>query len=257
MSETLKLFVGWDSREDIAYQVCRHSVLRRASGHVSVTPLRQRALAALGLYKRPRDPLASTEFAYSRFLVPYLCGYQGWAIFCDCDFLWLDDVRKLAALADPAFAVQCVQHDHRPTERWKMDGARQSVYPRKNWSSLVLYNCGHPANAALTPEIVNTESGAFLHQFKWLNDSLIGALPETWNWLEGWNAKPATGTPAAVHFTRGGPWFDDWLDVAYADLWLAERDDWRAQRVAAGIPEARLAPAWQSGRAEIVAGTQH
>ncbi|MFN0044224.1 MAG: glycosyltransferase [Alphaproteobacteria bacterium] len=255
MSDTLKVFVGWDSREDIAYQICRHSLLRRASQHVSVIPMRQRALAALGLYRRARDPLASTEFAYTRFLVPYLMGYQGWALFCDCDFLWLDDVSKLLAHADNNYAAMCVQHDHRPTETWKMDGARQSVYPRKNWSSLVLYNCGHPANAALTPDIVNGESGAYLHRLQWLDDALIGALPERWNWLEGWSAKPELGVPSAVHYTRGGPWFKDWRDVAYAEHWLAERDDWHAQRVAQGAPDARIASSWSIDQPEIFAGT--
>lgn len=104
-----------------------------------------------------------------------------------------------------------------------MDGAAQTVYPRKNWSSLVLYNCGHPANRALTPALVNAESGAFLHRFQWLDDALIGALPETWNWLEGWCAEPADGLPKAIHYTRGGPWFKEWQDVAHADLWLSER----------------------------------
>jgi hypothetical protein len=189
-----------------------------------VEPLRQPDLRQLGLDHRPVDPLASTEFTYTRFLVPHLAGYQGWALFCDCDFLWLADVAELLALADDRYAVMCVQHDHRPPETVKMDGATQTVYPRKNWSSLVLYNCGHPANAALTPEVVNRESGAYLHRFQWLPDAAIGALPETWNWLEGWSAPPAGGPPNAVHFTRGGPWFEAWQAVGYADLWLAERD---------------------------------
>jgi hypothetical protein len=106
-----------------------------------------------------------------------------------------------------------------------MDGAVQTVYPRKNWSSLVLYNCSHPKNRVLTPELLNRESGAFLHRFQWLEDAEIGALPETWNWLEGWSAKPSSGHPNAVHYTRGGPWFDDWRHVAYAGLWLAEERD--------------------------------
>ena len=110
-----------------------------------------------------------------------------------------------------------------------MDGARQTIYPRKNWSSLVLYNCGHPANAALTPALVSREGGGFLHRFQWLDDALIGALPAGWNWLEGWNAKPDKGVPQAIHYTRGGPWFDDWQGVDYAELWLAERSHWCAE----------------------------
>lgn len=223
-NESIRVFVGWDSREDIAYQVCRQSLLRHASVPVTVTPLRQRDLRTQGLYHRPEDPLAATEFTYTRFLVPYLAGYQGWALYCDCDFLWQADVAALLALADDRYGAMCVPHDHRPTETVKMDGKTQTVYPRKNWSSLILYNCGHPATRRLTPEAVNRETGAYLHRFQWLDDAEIGALPETWNWLEGWSTKPASGQPNAIHYTRGGPWFDEWRQVAYGDLWLAEAD---------------------------------
>ena len=216
------VYVGWDSRENIAYEVCRRSLVTRATVPVTVIPLRQDELTARGLYHRPPDPLASTEFTYTRFLVPYLAGYEGWALFCDCDFLWLADIKHLIALADDLFAAMCVHHDHRPPESTKMDGKIQTVFPRKNWSSMVLYNCGHAANRALTPELINRESGAFLHRFRWLGDGLVGAVPETWNWLEGWCEKPARGHPAVVHFTRGGPWFENWKNVDYAELWLAE-----------------------------------
>ena len=218
----LSVYVGWDSREDIAYRVCRHSILRRASRRTGVVPIMQSELRERGLYGRPVDPLASTEFTYTRFFVPHLMDHRGWALFCDCDFLFLGDVAELFALADDRFAVMCVHHDHRPNEAWKMDNRRQTIYPRKNWSSLVLYNCGHPSNRALTPELVNRETGSFLHRFQWLDDDEIGALPETWNWLEGWCEKPADGPPKAVHYTRGGPWFDEWRTVDYAKLWLDE-----------------------------------
>jgi hypothetical protein len=231
--------VGWDSREEVAYQVCRHSILTRASDPVTVSPIKQPELRAAGLYHRAPDPLASTEFTYTRFLVPHLAGYQGWALFCDCDFLFLVDIAALIALADDRYAVMCVQHDHRPPEMWKMDHKVQTTYPRKNWSSLVLYNCGHEANKALTPETVNRESGAFLHRFQWLDDALIGALPETWNWLEGWSRPPESGHPNVVHFTRGCPWFADWQDVAFADLWRAEA----AALAASATPEPLAAAA--------------
>lgn len=217
------IYVGYDSREDIAYQVCKYSLQRRCSQPVNITPLIQSDLRARGLYDRSVDPLASTEFTYTRFLTPYLAGFDGWALFCDCDFLWLADVAELFALADPKKALMCVHHDHRPDETTKMDGAKQTVYPRKNWSSLMLFNCGHPANHCLTPELVNRETGAFLHRMQWLDDDLIGALPETWNWLEGWSTKPLTLHPNVVHFTRGGPWFANWQNVSYGDLWLAEQ----------------------------------
>ncbi len=222
--DAFPIYVGWDSREDIAYQVCRHSLLQRASIPINVEPLRLPDLRARGMYWREEDPLSSTEFTFSRFLVPALCNYQGWALFCDCDFLWLGDVADLIEQFDDRFAVMCVQHDYRPTETVKMDGKRQTVYPRKNWSSLLAYNCGHPANAALTVEAVNARTGAYLHRFQWLDDDLIGGLDETWNWLEGWCQKPKSGTPDVVHYTRGGPWFENWQDVDYAKEWLNEQE---------------------------------
>lgn len=227
--QDVPVFVGWDSREDIAYQVCRFSLLRRASAPLRVFALRQKALRYQRLYWRDADPLASTEFTYTRFLVPYLAEYRGWALFCDCDFLWLADAVELLSLAEERYALLYVQHDHRPAERTKMDGCLQTVYPRKNWSSLMLINCGHPANRALTPDVVNRADGQFLHRFQWLDDSLIGALPATWNWLEGWSAKPQSGTPKVVHFTRGGPWFENWRHVDYGESWLAEKEAFEQQ----------------------------
>lgn len=220
-----RVFVGYDSREDIAFRVCEASMRRRSSVALDIRPIVQSDLRSRGLYWRPKDPLASTEFTYTRFLTPYLAGYQGWALFCDCDFLWLSDVAGLLALVDPEKAVMCVHHDHRPTETVKMDGAAQTIYPRKNWSSLMLFNCGHPAARSLTPQVVNTQTGAYLHRMQWASDAEIGALPATWNWLEGSMPKPESGPPGAVHFTRGGPWFENWQAVDYGDLWLRERAD--------------------------------
>ncbi|MEQ8587709.1 MAG: hypothetical protein RIE83_05610 [Thalassobaculaceae bacterium] len=223
-----RVFVGYDTREDIAYQVCKSSLLRHASIDLHIEPIVQEKLRSQGLYWRDRDPLASTEFTYTRFLTPYLAGYQGWALFCDCDFLWLADIAQLVEIADPSKAVMCVHHDHQPVEGTKMDGAVQTSYPRKNWSSLMLINCGHPAARRLTPEVVNTESGAYLHRLQWADDSQIGEVPSTWNWLEGSMPKPADGTPSAVHYTRGGPWFENWQDVDYGALWIEERDRYLA-----------------------------
>lgn len=223
MTKSFRIFIGWDEREPIAYQVAKLSLERRASIPVEVTPIKLDELREKKLYWRQQDPLASTDFTYSRFLTPKLAGYRGWALFCDCDFLFLADIAGLAAYAKGEKAVYCVQHDYRPSETTKMDGAVQSVYPRKNWSSLMLFNCEHPSVRGLTPEIVNSESGAYLHRMQWVKDDDIGALPVEWNWLEGWNTKPANGTPNAVHFTRGGPWFEQWQNVDYGELWLAER----------------------------------
>jgi hypothetical protein len=224
MAAPFRIFIGWDQREPEAFDVAKFSLTRRASIPVSVTPIKVAELRAQGLYRRDADPLAATEFTYTRFLTPALAGYSGWALFCDCDFLWLGDIAGLLEYTQAPKAVYCVQHDYRPKEATKMDGAVQTVYPRKNWSSLMLFNCDHPSVQDLTPEVVNRESGAYLHRMQWAADDEIGALPVDWNWLEGWNEKPTQGTPKAVHFTRGGPWFENWRHVDYGDLWLAERE---------------------------------
>ncbi|KAL0342047.1 UNVERIFIED_CONTAM: protein CDI [Sesamum calycinum] len=182
-----KVFIGYDPREDLAYEVCRYSLLKRSSIPVEIYPIKQSELREKGVYWRDRGKLESTEFSFSRFLTPYLSNYEGWAMFVDCDFLYLDDIKKLVGLIDDKYAVMCVQHDYAPKETTKMDGAVQTVYPRKNWSSMVLYNCGHSKNKVLTPEIVNKETGAFLHRFQWLNDDEIGEIPFVWNFLVGHN----------------------------------------------------------------------
>jgi lipopolysaccharide biosynthesis glycosyltransferase len=215
----MKIFIGWDSREEDAYKVCVHTIKKHASKDVDIVPLKRDELIKQGLYTRDEGGNVSTEFAYTRFLTPHLAGYKGWALFIDCDFLFTRDVAELFSLADPQYAVMCVQHDYTPSAAIKMDGQKQVAYPRKNWSSCVLWNCGHPANAIITPDIVNTETGAFLHRFQWLSDNLIGELPLEWNWLEGEYEKPDE-IPAVIHYTNGGAWFKECQDVDYAQEWL-------------------------------------
>ncbi len=222
----LKIYIGYDSKEDIAYRVCKHSLLKRSNNNIKVYSLKLQELIAKELYFRSIDPLASTEFTYSRFLVPALTNYQGWAIFCDCDFIFLEDISKILENLDNNKAVYCVQHDYTPKEKHKMDGQKQTIYPRKNWSSFILYNCEHPSNKRLTVDLVNSESGSYLHQFKWLQDNEIGSLDERWNWLEGWTSQHNNQTPFAVHYTRGGPWFDEWQDVEFAKEWIEERNSY-------------------------------
>lgn len=234
MSTPFRVYIGWDSREPVAYDVAKYSLMRRASIPVEVIPIVAEDLRTQGLYTRDKDPLASTEFTYTRFLTPALASHRGWALFCDCDFLWLGDIAGLVEYTKTPKAVYCVQHDYTPKETTKMDGVVQTSYPRKNWSSLMLFNCDHPAVKNLTPEVINRETGAYLHRMQWAEDADIGELPTTWNWLEGWNEKPMQGTPNAVHFTRGGPWFTQWQTVEYGDLWRAERD----AMLAAGTPVA-------------------
>ena len=222
----LSFFVGYDSKEDIAYRVCKYSLLKRSSIDIKVYSLKIDELIAKKIYSRSVDPLASTQFTYSRFLVPLLMNYSGWAVFCDCDFIFLEDIGKITKSLDSSKAAYCVQHDYTPKEKHKMDGQKQTIYPRKNWSSFIVFNCGHPSNKKLTKEIVNTESGSYLHQFKWLRDDEIGSLDERWNWLEGWTSKHNNNSPFAVHYTRGGPWFEEWQDVEFASEWIEERNEY-------------------------------
>ncbi len=223
---SIRFFIGYDSKEDIAYRVCKYSLLKRATLDVKVISLKLDELISQKLYTRTVDPLASTQFTYTRFLVPKLMNYKGWAIFCDCDFIFLSDVSNLLRDLDETKAIYCVKHDYTPKERHKMDGQKQTIYPRKNWSSFIVFNCSHPSTKKLSLETVNSESGAYLHQFKWCRDDEIGSLDERWNWLEGWTSNHNNNDPYAVHYTRGGPWFPEWQDVEFADEWKKEKDEY-------------------------------
>jgi len=216
----MKIFIGYDSREDIAYQVCKRSLEKNTSVPLEIQPIKQQEMRERGLYWREHDPLSSTEFSFTRFLVPYLAGYKGWAVFMDCDFLWRGDVAGLMDYANPYYGAVVVQHDYKPKETHKMDNRVQHQYPRKNWSSLILFNCEHLHIKAVTPELVNRESGMYLHQIRFLWDACIGNLPIAYNYLEGWHTKDDCPNPVAVHFTRGGPWFKDYTDVEYGDEWM-------------------------------------
>ena len=216
----MKIYVGHDSREDIAYQVCEHSIKRRDPS-AEVIPLKQKQMRDQGLYTRPVDKLASTEFTFTRFFVPYLNDFKGWAVFCDCDFLWKIPSHELVKHCDNSKAVVVVQHDYTPKETTKMDGQVQTQYPRKNWSSMVLYNCGHPSNEKLSVDLVNNPNydGKYFHRFSWLKDEEIGKLSHEWNWLVGWYKEPEDGQPSAIHYTEGGPWFKNYRNCEYGDVW--------------------------------------
>jgi lipopolysaccharide biosynthesis glycosyltransferase len=218
---SLRVFIGWDSREDIAYQVAKKSLELYSSIPLDIVPIKQNELREQNIYWRPVDALASTEFSLTRFLTPYLAGYSGWALFCDCDFLFRGDIAGLLDYADGAKACFVVPHDYRPTESVKMNNQPQHVYPRKNWSSFMFINCEHEQVKRLTPEIVNTATPAYLHRFEWLTDDVIGHLPIAYNYLEGWYTKSDCPNPVAVHMTRGGPWFKDWTHVEYGREWMA------------------------------------
>ena len=217
----IRIFIGYDSAEAVAFSVLSYSIHATASKPVAVAPVKLSELA--GTFRREANNLQSTEFSFSRFLVPWMAGYEGWALFMDCDMLMRDDVAKLWELRDERHAVQVVKHRHVPKEEVKFLGHAQTKYEKKNWSSVMLMNCAKCR--ALTPEYVNTASGLELHQFKWLEDeALIGALPLEWNWLVGeYDLNPEA---KIAHFTRGGPYFDEYADSDYADCDYA--DEWRA-----------------------------
>lgn len=215
----IPVFIGYDPREAIAYSVLAHSINVRASQPVAVTPLMLSQLKQI--HRRERNPLQSTDFSFTRFLTPYLANYQGWSIFMDCDMLVLDDIAKLWALRDERYAVMCVKHNHVPRETIKFLNAPQTPYAKKNWSSVMLFN--NAKCRALTPEYVGTASGLELHQFKWLEDeNLIGEIPHRWNHLVGYDAP--NPDISLVHYTLGGPYFNEFVNCEYAREWFAERD---------------------------------
>jgi lipopolysaccharide biosynthesis glycosyltransferase len=230
----MKVFIGWDSREKIAYEVLKHSIVRNTFSNVKIIPLYHKELRRQGFFTRPwliesmsgnyQDLLDnrnfSTEFSHSRFLIPELMKFDGWALFMDCDMLFKCDIKEIFAHCDDRYAIQCVKHRQKVTKQEKMDGSVQQSYYRKNWSSFMLINCGHKLNKQLTKDVVNTASGSWLHGFTWLPDEYIGALPEYYNWIEG--SSPTTEKPRVIHYTLGGPWFDGYKDVMYADEWWKE-----------------------------------
>ena len=221
-NKPVKVFIGWDSREDIAYQVAKQSIEMHSTIPVDIQPLKQKELRRDGWYTREVDKLASTEFTFTRFLLPELCNFEGWALFIDCDFVFKNDIKELFDQIDDNYALMCAQHDYTPKEgSIKMDGQVQQQYPRKNWSSMMLINCGHPANHVVTKSFVNNEAltGAYLHRFSWLKDEQIGEISHEWNWLVGWYKEPEDGTPKALHYTEGGPWFEEYKDCEYAKDW--------------------------------------
>lgn len=216
----IRVFIGYDPNETIAWHVLSHSIHVRSSRPVSITPLMLSQLKEE--MWRERNSLQSTEFSFSRFLVPYLCNYQGWAIFIDCDMMFVDDIVELWALRDDRYAVMATKHAHNPPEDVKFLGAVQTKYEKKNWSSVMMFNCA--SCRRLTLEYVNKSSGLDLHQFKWLeSDDLIGDIPLRWNHLVGYQDDLPLEEISNLHWTIGGPYFDEYSDTSYAREWSAER----------------------------------
>lgn len=213
----IHVYIGYDTRETVAFNVLSHSIHSRASQPVAIAPLMLSQLQ--GVFTRDRHPLQSTDFSFSRFLTPYLSDYRDWSIFMDCDMLMLDDIVKLWNLRDDRYAVMVVKHQYEPRETTKFLGQPQTTYAKKNWSSAILFN--NQKCRSLTPEYVNTASGLELHQFKWLeSEEMIGELPHRWNHLVDVNAP--NQDVSLVHFTLGGPYFKEYVNCEYSQEWHNE-----------------------------------
>ena len=213
----IPIFIGYDPREAIAFHVCTNSIIRHSSHPVSINPL---ALNILKDYKEKHTD-GSNHFIYSRFLVPHLMQYKGWAIFMDGDMLLRDDIEKLWDLRDNSKAVMVVKHDYKTKMTEKYLGAKNENYPRKNWSSVILWNCEHAANKVVTPEFIETATGAQLHRFTWLADELVGELPKIWNWLP--DEFGANRDAKLLHYTLGTPSFHDFATTPMGNEWHRER----------------------------------
>ena len=214
MNDFVNIVVGYDERESVAYHTCVESIISNSSTHVNITPL---CLKHFKKYKENHND-GSNEFIYSRFLVPYLFKFKGWAIYIDGDMVCLDDIKNLWDLRDKKFAIQVVKHEYKTKMTKKYFGNNNQNYPRKNWSSVVIWNCEHKDNKCLNPDFVRRKSGAFLHRFKWLSDNKIGELEKLWNWL----AIEYDNEPKAkiVHYTLGTPCFDEFHNTSMSNYWI-------------------------------------
>ena len=216
----INIFIGYDSKEKVAYNVLSHSIIQNSTKPVAITPIALNHLK--DDFVRERNALSSTEFSFSRFMIPHLMNYQGWALFMDCDMLMFEDVSKLWRMRDDSKAIQVCKHDYVPKEKTKFLGQVQTIYPKKNWSSFMLMNCRKCTS--LTSDFVNTTTGSQLHQFKWIDDdNLIGGLPLEWNWLVGeYEHKDDVNN---VHYTKGGPWFEDYAKCDYSQDWFRNLEE--------------------------------
>ena len=216
----INIFIGYDNKERVAYNVLSHSIIQNSTKPVAITPIALNHLK--DDFVRERNALSSTEFSFSRFMIPHLMNYQGWALFMDCDMLMFEDVSKLWRMRDDSKAIQVSKHNYTPKEDKKFLGQVQTKYEKKNWSSFMLMNCRKCTT--LTPDYVNKASGLELHQFKWLEgDHLIGDLPLEWNWLVGeYEHKDDVYN---VHYTKGGPWFEDYAKCDYSQDWFRNLEE--------------------------------
>lgn len=213
MNELIKIVIGYDPRESVAYHTFCQSIIDQSSIPITFIPL---AIKALSNYKETHKD-HSNDFIYTRFLTPYLLNFNGWAIFADGDMICQSDIKELWDLRDESKALMVVKHNYQTKALKKYLGNINENYPRKNWSSVILWNCSHPKHKILTPEFIANQTGKFLHRFSWLDDEDIGELPIEWNWL----AIEYPNNPLAkiIHYTLGTPCFKDYKNTDMADIW--------------------------------------
>jgi len=219
--DVIKIFIGYDPVESVAWHTMVASIYRQSSRPVAIIPINLHNLK--GIYKRRKDPRQSNAFSFSRFLVPYLCNYDGLGIYFDCDQMLRTDITKIfsAINEQPGKAVYVVKHTYEPRDDVKYLNTVQYKYPRKNWSSVVLWNCAHEKNRLVTPKFVNTVEALALHRFTWLDDNEIGELDIRWNWLVGEYDDPPDDVKN-VHWTVGGPYFNEYQNVDFSHEWIKE-----------------------------------
>lgn len=216
----LKIYIGFDDVESAAWHTLVHSIYKNSRDPVCFIPLYLKNIEKI--FDRPRDSNQSNSFSYSRFLVPYLSDFVGHSIYMDCDMLVTADINTLVNTIKDSKkekAVYVVKHDYEPKNKLKYLGNKQHSYPRKNWSSFVVWNNSHPSNACLTPELVASAAPQYLHRFQWLKDNDIGELQKTWNFLVG-EYEPDGDVPKNIHWTIGGPYFEDYRDADFNELWF-------------------------------------
>ena len=217
-NKNVKIYIGFDQRESVAYHTFVQSLIDHASIPLDITPLAVKTLK--GYEEKHEDK--SNDFVYSRFLTPFLNDFKGWAIFVDGDMICQTDIKELLDLRDNSKALQVVKHDYKTKANQKYLGNINQDYPRKNWSSVILWNCAHPKHKLLTPDFIANESGKYLHRFSWLEDSEIGGLPKEWNWLA--TEYPNNDQANIIHYTLGTPCFKDYRDTEMSDIWFKKYD---------------------------------
>lgn len=249
---TYHIFIGYDEREHEPFQVAKHTLEKHAKVPFKIHRLHHRELRESGLFNRSwtvddkgqfvdnvdGKPF-STQFSHTRFLVPELwrnipdTDKNPLVMFVDCDFLWRSNIGKMffdietkKQLSEGTAPVYCVQHDYKPQTTVKMDNVQQSLYNMKLWSAMMVFDMEHPDNSKLTPEVVNTETGRWLHNFGWIeNQHTIGTVSENWHFVPN-HSESRTKSVDAIHYTEGGPWFKAYRNSKYSGLWLSEYNDY-------------------------------